>query len=411
MEKKIAFLLLFLISHVLSLQLIFSADLTIKEITFYGCKHSKPENLQRKINLYVGDEFNENLPNAVKDKLLNLKIFKMVEVEQRIVGNQVFLIVSVSELPQFQFGAGVEFNASNPDCPAEEDERDSFGFRLGNTDYSGGQKSIQLIADVGSRDGLSLDLNKVTSWGAAYGAQIGISQYDSKMGQDDQIEKGWVKFHFKRQWDYFKLRWWGEYDRIWLDTETGVQRESYWRSGVKGDLDFRDNPLFPCQGVRLLLGVYRTWAAGKALYDALDWGLDIYGRGVKKNHALAFSFRGHLTEGQVPFLDKLSTGGYQTIRGLKSYMEMKNLGLWGTLEYRIPFGNFDPHKAMFMASSVYLFADAGLFADRIVDLKNSHLIYSAGLGFLWQIGKEGAIRFDWTLSPEMRFTIGTGWKF
>ena len=110
-------------------------------------------------------------------------------------------------------------------------------------------------------------------------------------------------------------------------------------------------------------------------------------------------------------LNRISEGGYKTIRGISAYEQVYNNGIYGSIEYRIPIGNFDPNKPMFFASSLYLFSDFGLFSDQVKTLSNQALSHASGLGFLWQIGKDGAIRFDLALYPKVKFSIGTAWKF
>jgi len=61
-------------------------------------------------------------------------------------------------------------------------------------------------------------------------------------------------------------------------------------------------------------------------------------------------------------------------------------------------------------SDTFLFSDFGLFSDQVETLSNQALSHASGLGFLWQIGKYRAIRFDLTLYPKVKFSVGTAWK-
>jgi outer membrane protein assembly factor BamA len=393
------------------IQAIATDQLTIKEITFYGCKRSSPQVLLKKTGLRVGDVFTEKLPGTVKDRLINLEIFDTVEVEQRLKDRHVYLIISVVERAFLVMEPDVEFNIINPDFLAEEYDNSFFGIHLSTTDYSGGRKILHLNGGIGSQDRIDLGFAKTTSQGTRYGIQVGYNHYDSKIWLDDKIDKSWLNLHVSQNWRHAGIKLWAEFDRMTLDALGGRLTSDYWRVGLKGDIDFRDNPWFPRQGVRLMVGGYRTWDDQRKLYDALDLSLGLYIGGFKRAHAMTLCLRGHLTDGQVPTIDKLSSGGYLTIRGLETYENLFAQGVWGTLEYRIPLGSFKPSKTLFLASSIYLFADAGLFADKIKDLKHSELLHSAGLGFLWQIGEDGAIRFDLVLSPRVRFIVASGWKF
>ena len=411
MKKRIKLLLLIHILIVPVFQFISADKIIIKEITFYGCKHSSPDNLQKIIEVKEGDVFTAKLPEFIKDKLLMLEIFKTVEVEQRLVNDHVVLIISVVERSLFTPQLDVEFNTLDPDFLAEEHYNSFFGIGLKSTDYSGGRKVFHLAGGIGGQDRITLGFDKTTTKGSQYGIQVGYNHYDSRLGLDDRIEKGWLKLHFNQKWQHIKLKWWGEFDRMQVDTNGGTTIDGFWRTGIKADFDFCDNPLFPRGGIRLLLGGYRTWDNKQRLYDALDINLAVFNRGLNKFHAIALSLRSHLTEGQVPLPDKISKGGYLTLRGLKPYEDVFDQGVWGSFEYRIPIGNFNPSKTILFASSLYLFADAGLFADQIRDLKKSQFCHSAGLGFLWQIGLDGAVRFDLVLTPRVRFIVASGWKF
>ena len=52
-----------------------------------------------------------------------------------------------------------------------------------------------------------------------------------------------------------------------------------------------------------------------------------------------------------------------------------------------------------------------VFSDQVKTLSDQAWSHTSGLGFLWQMGKDGAIRFDLTLYPKVKFSVGTAWKF
>jgi outer membrane protein assembly factor BamA len=305
----------------------------------------------------------------------------------------------------------VEFNAYDADYLAEENYDRFIQVGLENTDYSGGRVVFYLNGAIGRQDRITLGFDKTTTWAGQYGIQVGYNHYDSRLEPDGRIEKGWLKFYFSKKWRHLELKWWTEFDRLYLDTQAGKKTDDFWRTGVKTDLDLRDNPRFPQRGIHLLVAGYGTWNNSVKSCDALDLKLGLFSRGLRRPHAIALYLKSHLTQGLVPIYDKLSNGGYMTIRGLKPYEDLSDQGVWGTLEYRIPLGNFNPSGPLLFASSLYLFADAGLFADKVKDFKDSKLLHSAGLGFLWQLRGDKVFRFDLVLTPKLRFVITSGWKF
>jgi outer membrane protein assembly factor BamA len=388
----------------------------LRDVSFYGCQRSSPVYLLEFLDLEVGATFDEAAVRTVRQRLLTLGMFKGVEVEKRILEGQVFLIISVEEHHPFILVNEIRFNAQFAAYPAEENELYYLGATVRRVDFSGGRKSLTAHAGLGSQDLIILSFGKQTPWQGEYGADIGFVHYNSSLFEIKQsIDKGFARFFLSKKWLHFSLRWWAEFDRLRFparENEDPHQNlfSTFWRSGLRAGLDLRDHPFFPRQGLQLDVGAYRTWQEAYQVYDALTMNLSIYAPALSRDHSLALNFSGHLTSGSVPLFDRFSLGGSRVLRGQKAYEQTGSQALWGGVEYRIAIGNFNTGQNLLIASSLYLFADAGVVGEKLKAMFPSRLQHCAGIGFFWQLGRENTIRFDFTLSPKFRFTIGTGWK-
>ncbi len=387
------------------------SNITIKDIKIYGTERIKISKLLGIIGLEKGDPYTDQLPESIEKILADLAVFESIEIEKRRIRREVILIISLKEKAGISIGPEIEMNAVDPDYWSEENENNFFGFGMALTDYSLERKSISLEAGVGSQDRIALRFAKRMGGNVTYGLETGYNHFKTRLSMDSQLDKIWVKSYIRKAWRHLSLKLWGEYSQLWEDLDCGRKNHKYWRLGGSAVLDFRNNPFFPNSGIFFSLGAYRTWNRSRQLYDSIRMSVSTYIRGLSMEHSLAISLNSDFNSGDVPMLNWISEGGYRTIRGITAYDQVFKNGIFGSIEYRIPIGSFKQDSPIFFASSLYLYSDVGLFADQVKNLTKQDLKHASGIGYLWQIGRGGAIRFDLTLYPKVRFTIGSAWKF
>jgi outer membrane protein assembly factor BamA len=184
-----------------------------------------------------------------------------------------------------------------------------------------------------------------------------------------------------------------------------LEQPHYLRSGVFGQMDYRDDPLGPKTGGNYV--VEHTWHSDQSLgaYSFRRWDLDAqqYIGFFNKTRRLALRARMTMADtapGQrVPFYLQSYLGGSDDLRGFRPYRFTDRNAVVYNAEYR---------WEIFSGLDGALFFDAGKVMPHRTQLRFSELQTSAGFGFRFNARNHTFMRLDVGFSHE---GVGVWMKF
>jgi len=410
-NRKIIFLIIFFLICIE----IFSDDnkSIIESVSVYGNVRAKESVIKRFIELKEGQSFEEENIQSSKKTLLGLGIFEYVEIEMKEGKKGIIIIISVKEKHLIYFNPLFILNSEDSDYYREESEKDLYGIEVGLNDFTGRRQAISLSTGIGSLNKIGLDYMKGYSFNFLWGISLANLWYKSYIyGSDIEIFSG--KIFFKQQMRNFFVDLWTSYDNIKIDNNLFLNEPTkLFKLGADISYNSKDLEIFPTKGFVAKLGAYKVLNQNKEkLYNRYIFELSAFFNFIKRN-VFALNLNTTISEGNVPLIDKIHFGGYKTLRGIPIRKYSGNNSVVLSCEYRIPFNSFikSSNRNIFLGSSVYVFSDFGILAETMKELKLEDLRYDTGVGFIWMIMKDMALRIDFTISPKFRVTLNTGWKF
>ncbi len=402
-----------LIVIILLLAVFLSAlDKSIQDIKVYGNKKVSTERIKKVILLKKGRKFSaQNLIKSEK-RLESLNTFSRVSIETKdIEKNKIIIIISVKEKKGLVY-LGLKLICNNLDefNFSEEDEHLYLGFTLGLHDFSGHLHNISVFGGYGGQDKIGIKYSKDFFNGFHFCLITEYLWYESNIFNTD-LSKGTVKTHIKKVFANFTAKIWGEYSRLETVDQSlqFFQPVKLYKFGFLISYNSQDLQIFPTRGLDVSLGAFRAYDTEfNKVYDRYFFSFSAFLKAIG-SHIMAVNFRSVFSEGiNIPFSEKIYFGGYQTLRGMRIREYVGGVALIMSFEYRIPLSFFS--KSSMIGSAVYIFSDFGVIAEEKDQLEFSNIKNNSGFGFILT-NRQNVLRIDFSVYPEIRLRLGTGWKF
>ena len=380
-------------------------DQVISNILIYGNTRTKEKVIREALNLEKGQPFRSEIIETSRKRLLELNLFSIVEIEAKKSDRGIDLLVLLKELHPFFF----EFISDY----SNEIYNYLLGTKTGLRNLWGKNQELWLVATIGDSKKLGIGYQ---------------NRYDLDFFWGISLENGWHKnefYDFKetrlagkifagKRISRFETYLWADYERIQINLEASSDQNpgELYKSGIQISYDGKNWKLFPSRGIFAQTGFYKALDGKmKTVYNRYSFEFSSFFP-LWKDHVLSFDLRSTISDKVIPLYDRLYFGGSNTLRGYSRWTDSGNNFLVLTTEFRIPISlKKNPFEKTTTGSALYLFSDVGSLTERKEDLRLNNFKSDFGIGFFWVIMEFSKLRIDMSLTPKLRFVIGSDWKF
>lgn len=396
MIKKILIILLIIIPY----PHLFSAEDTpiISKILIYGNRITKETFIRKVLDLKKGQKFEHEIIEKRRKKLIDLDIFSQVEIETKKEEEGIILLVIVYEKSHVFFEPIINY--------AAETYKYFYGIKAGYRNLSGKNQELWLTTGIGNLKKIEIGYQNNYYIDFFWGISLGNSWYKNKF-YDFKEDRFTGKIYAGKRLSKLETNLWAGYEKIKIDNNSLLNPEDpneLFKLGIDIAFNSKDWEVFPSKGIFAHAGFYKA-LDGKVetVYDRYMLRISSFFK-LWKRHVLALDFKSTVSEGNVPIFEMLYFGGLNTLRGVSIGTYSGSSYIVLTSEYRIPI-----EKST--GSAFYFFSDYGSITNSIEDFTLKNFKLNFGIGLFWVLMEEAKFRVDLSVSPKLKISVGTGWKF
>ncbi len=377
----------------------------ISNIIVYGNKRTREEVIRKTLNLKKGQAFRPEIIEMSRKRLLKLNLFSVVEIEAKKSDRGMDLFVLVKERPSFFF----EFTSDY----SSEIYNYFLGMKTGLRTLWGKNQELWLAATIGNSKKLGIGYENRYRLDFFWGLSLENIWYENKFFDFKESRLTGKIFAGKRI-SRFETNLWADYERVQIHwgASSSQNSEELYKSGIQISYDGKDWKLFPSKGIFAQSGFYKAFNGKmRTVYNRYSFEFSSF-FSLWKGHVLSLDLKSTISEKDVPLYDRLYFGGANTLRGYSRWTDSGNNSVVLTAEYRLP-GSLkrNPLEKSTTGSALYLFSDVGSLTEKREDLRFKNFKSDFGVGFFWVIMDISKLRIDLSLTPKVRFVIGSDWKF
>jgi len=192
---------------------------------------------------------------------------------------------------------------------------------------------------------------------------------------------------------------------------SGTQTDRLVSAGIFADIDTRDWPVWPREGIRV--NGWTRWYSPEYGDDFSQSGLDFQGFIPVRRHTLAVQTIFRKSHGNVPVYKRFHAASDRAVRGYRFGEFAGDNLLAATVEYRFPiFSIRQPVQGLHIGYGGVLFFDTGAAWYQHESPEKIHFQEAAGIG-LQGVFRDWAVRFEYGhhFHGWGFFTYGTSLKF
>jgi len=397
MIKKITVILFLVIlcTHLYSVE----EKQVISKILFYGNKKTKEAIIRRALNLKKGQEFDPDLIEKSKKRLMDLNIFSQVDIETKESEGAKILLVIVKEKPSILFNLKLGY--------AEETYNNFLGCKLGYNNLLGKNQELWLTAiPLGNLKKIELGYQNNYYIDFFWGVSLSNLWYKNEFFNFKE-DRFVGKIFMGNKISKLETNFWANYEKIRIDNSSLLHPdapEELFKLGININYNSKDWEIYPTKGIVAGIGFYkalnRNW---KTVYDRSTFRFSSFFNLWKKN-VLALDLRSIISEGNVPIYDSLFFGGLNTLRGFSVQTYSGSNYIILTSEYRIPIEKRS-------GTALYIFSDFGTITNSKKDFSLKSFKSDYGIGLFWVVMEGSNFRIDLSISPKFKLILDYGWKF
>jgi outer membrane protein insertion porin family len=397
MIKKVTIILFFVIlcSHLYSIE----EKQVISKILFYGNTKTKETIIKKALYLKIGQEFDPDLIEKSRKRLMDLNIFTHVDIETKESEEGTILLVIVKEKPSILFNLLLGY--------AEETYKNFLGSKLDYNNLLGKNQKLWLTTiplgnlkkiEFGYQNNYYIDF----FWGISFSNLWYKNDF-----YDFKEDRFTGKIFMGNKISKLETNIWANYEKIRIDNSSLLHPdapEELFKLGINITYNSKDWEFFPSKGIVAETGFYRALNRNwKTVYDRSTFRISSFFNLYKKN-VLALDLRSKISEGNVPIYDSLFFGGLNTLRGFSVQTYSGSNYIVFTSEYRIPIEKRT-------GTAFYFFSDFGSITNRKEDFSIKKFKSDFGIGLFWVLMEESVFRIDLSISPKFKLILDYGWKF
>jgi outer membrane protein assembly factor BamA len=377
----------------------------ISNILIYGNDRTKESLIRKALNLEKGQAYHPEIIEMSRKRLLKLNLFSVVEIEAKKSDKGIDLFVLVKERSPFFFELTSDYSS--------EIYNYFLGTKTGYRNLWGKNQELWLAATIGDSKKLGIGYENRYRLDFFWGLSLENIWYENEFFDFKESRLTGKIFAGKRI-SRFETYLWTDYERIQVNWRASSNQnpEELYKSGIQVSYDGKDWKLFPSQGIFVQSGLYKAFSGKiRTVYNRYSFEFSSF-FSLWKGHVLSFDLKSTISEKDVPLYDRLYFGGANTLRGYSRWTDSGNNSVVLTAEFRLP-GSLkrNPLEKSTTGSALYFFSDVGSLTEKKEDLRLKNFKSDFGLGFFWVIMEFAKLRIDMSLSPRLRFVIGSDWKF
>lgn len=380
-------------------------DQVISNILIYGNARTKEKVIREALNLEKGQPFRPEIIEMGRKRLLELNLFSVVEIEAKKSDRGIDLLVLLKEFRPFFFELISDYS--------NEIYNYFLGTKTGLKNLWGKNQELWLVATIGDSKKLGIGYQNRYHLDFFWGLSLENGWHKNEFYDFKESRLAGKIFAGKRI-SRFETYLWADYERIRINLEASPDQNpgELYKSGIQISYDGKDWKLFPSRGIFAQTGFYKALDGKmKTVYNRYSFEFSSFFP-LWKDHVLSFDLRSTISEKDVPLYDRLYFGGANTLRGYSRWTDSGNNSFVLTTEYRIPVSlKKNPLEKTTTGSALYLFSDVGSLTERKEDLRLKNFKSDFGIGFFWVIMEISKLRIDMSITPKIRFVIGSDWKF